>query len=83
MPLSVSWETAASTLAEPQRDQAENLCRASFLLPQENYRGISSCRDVLNYDYWMAVSTIASTPDGMKARESSATCGSSCRSWRF
>ena len=27
---SVSWETAASTLAEPQRDQAENLCR---LLP--------------------------------------------------
>ena len=23
---SVSWETAASTLAEPQRDQAENLC---------------------------------------------------------
>ena len=66
---SVSWETAASTLAEPQRTQAENLC-AVLHIAKENYRGISSCRDVLNYDYWMAVSTIASTSDGMKARES-------------
>ncbi len=66
---SVSWETAASTLAEPQRTQAENL-GALLHEAKENYRGISTCRDVLNYDYWMAVSTIASTPDGMKARES-------------
>ena len=67
--ISCSWETAASTLAEPQRTQAKNLC-AVLHIAKENYRGISSCRDVLNYDYWMAVSTIASTPDGMKARES-------------
>jgi hypothetical protein len=67
--ISVSWETAAGTLAEPQRTRAKNLC-AVLHTAKENYRGISSCRDVLNYDYWMAVSTIASTPDGMKARES-------------
>ncbi|MDO7689114.1 MAG: hypothetical protein MUQ67_07130 [Pirellulales bacterium] len=67
--ISVSWETAAGTLAEPQRTRAKNLC-AVLHIAKENYRGISSCRDVLNYDYWMAVSTIASTPDGMKARES-------------
>jgi len=66
---SVSWETAAKTLSEPQRSQAENLCKVLHDA-KENYRGISSCRDVLNYDYWMAVSTIASTPDGIKARES-------------
>ena len=66
---SVSWETAAKTLAEPQRSQAEELCKV-LQDAKENYRGISSCRDVLNYDYWMAVSIIASTPDGMKARES-------------
>ncbi len=79
---SVSWETAASTLAEPQRDQAENLC---LLLSdaQENYRGISSCRDVLNYDYWMAVSTIASTPDGMKARESLQRAGRAAETGDF
>ncbi len=67
--ISVSWETAASTLAESQRNKAENLC-ALLRDAKENYRGISSCRDVLNYDYWMAVSKIGSTPDGMKARES-------------
>ena len=66
---SVSWEMAASTLAEPQREIAENLC-AVLQDAKENYRGISSCRDVLNYDYWMAISAIGSTPDGMKARES-------------
>jgi len=66
---SVSWETAAKTLAEPQRTKAENLCKVLHEA-KENYRGISSCRDVLNYDHWMAVSTIGSTPDGMKARAS-------------
>ena len=65
---SVSWEMAASVLAEPQREVAENLC-AVLEDAKENYRGISSCRDVLNYDYWMAISAIGSTPDGMKARE--------------
>ena len=66
---SVSWRTAAGTLVEPLRSRAENLCIV-LSDAKENYRGISSCRDVLNYDYWMAVSTIASTPDGIRARES-------------
>jgi hypothetical protein len=64
----VSWQTAASILAEPQRSVAENLC-ALFADAKDNSRGISSCRDVINYDYWMAVSAIGSTPDGIKARE--------------
>ena len=64
----VSWETAAGILAEPQRTAAENLC-ALFADAKNNSRGISNCRDIINYDYWMAVSTIGSTPDGIKARE--------------
>ena len=64
----VSWQTAASILAEPQRSVAENLC-AIFADAKDNSRCISSCRDVINYDYWMAVSAIGSTPDGIKARE--------------
>jgi hypothetical protein len=64
----VSWQMAASILAEPQRSVAEHLC-ALFADAKDNSRGISSCRDVINYDYWMAVSAIGSTPDGIKARE--------------
>ena len=58
---------AASTLAEPNAN-TENLC--AVLQDAKETIGISSCRDVLNYDYWMAISAIGSTPDGMKARES-------------
>ncbi len=64
----VSWQTAASILAEPQRSVAENLC-ALFADAKNNSRGISRCRDIINYDYWMAVATIGSTTDGIKARE--------------
>jgi hypothetical protein len=64
----VSWDMAASVLAEPQRSVAKNLC-ALLAEAKDNSRGISSCRDIINYDYWMAVSTIASTPEGIKARE--------------
>jgi hypothetical protein len=64
----VSWDMAASVLAEPQRSVAKNLC-ALFAEAKSNSRGISSCREIINYDYWMAVSTLASTPEGIKARE--------------
>jgi hypothetical protein len=64
----VSWDMAASVLAEPQRSVAKNLC-ALFAEAKSNSRGISNCRDIINYDYWMAVSTLASTPEGIKARE--------------
>jgi hypothetical protein len=61
-------DMAASVLAEPQRSAAENLC-ALFAEAKDNSRGISRCRDIINYDYWMAVATIGSTPEGIKARE--------------
>jgi hypothetical protein len=69
--LDIPWSTVAAVLPESQQAEAKSLCQ---LLDdaRANAETIKRLRDVLNFDTWMSTATVASTPEGLRAREATA-----------
>lgn len=65
--LHVPWTAVVRAVPDGRRAEAENICR---LLEEarQNATSIARCREVINYDHWMAAARMAATPEGLRAR---------------